>query len=126
MIVARPIRIGILIFFAAFLFFALQVPDALMHVDPAVYNEQIEKLELTKRTAHFLYYAIGIGINSLSPFSTDRPINYLSSLCAALTLLRLGERSSHQCGHSLSWSFLGFTAHHTLFAWLSSWLFSER
>jgi len=53
--------------------------------DSAVYNEQIENLNLGGRTGHIGYFILGILATKISPWSTDFTMNLFASLCAAIT-----------------------------------------
>jgi len=64
---------------------AVPVSDVLWTGDSAVYNEQIESLNLRGRTGHIGYYILGILGTRLSPLSTDHTMNLLVSLFAGIT-----------------------------------------
>jgi len=78
-----PLILGLLnlVFFLPF------ISDALVNGDSAVYNEQIDTLNLSIRTVHWGYYVIGIAFSRLSPFITDLDMNLMSALFGSLGIV---------------------------------------
>ena len=80
-------RIAVCLFFLAL--FAAHLPllrPVLQNGDSAVYNQQIDDRDLTNRTTHVGYIALGIVFNRLLPFSTDLNMNVMVLLVGVLGL----------------------------------------
>jgi len=71
-------RVAVCLLFIAL--FAAHLPllrPVLQNGDSAVYNQQIDDLDLTNRTTHVGYIALGIVFNRLLPFGTDLNMNLM-------------------------------------------------
>lgn len=83
----RCIPITFILGSLSLVFFLPFISDALVNGDIAVYNEQIDTLNLSIRTVHWGYYVIGIIFSRLLPFSTDLDMNLMSAIFGALGIV---------------------------------------
>jgi len=80
-------RIAVFLLFIAL--FAAHLPlvrPLLQNGDAAVYNQQIDDRDLSHRTTHVGYIALGIVFNRLLPFSTDLNMNLMLLIIGVLGL----------------------------------------
>lgn len=92
----RAARIAVLMLFLAL--FAAHLPllrPLLQNGDSAVYNQQIDDRDLSHRSTHLGYFALGVVFNALLPFGTDLNMNVMVlvvgflGLCAVYSTARL-------------------------------------
>ena len=67
----------VLCFVALFLAYANLLQPVLQNGDSAVYNQQIDDRNLSERTSHIGYFALGIVFNALLPFGTELNMNIM-------------------------------------------------
>ena len=102
----RASRLGVLLFFIGlFVLHASMLRPLLQNGDSAVYNQQIETRDLSHRTTHVGYFALGVAFNELLPFGTDLNMNVM-----VLTVGLLGLAAVYSTTKLLSesrWAALG-------------------
>jgi hypothetical protein len=86
-------------FLVLFVLLATLLRPVLQNGDSAVYNQQIESRDLSHRTTHVGYMALGVAFDAILPFSTDMNMNVM-----VLTLGMLGLYAVYSAAHVLSGS----------------------
>jgi len=82
----RAILTSAAFFLIGFILFANLTPDALANGDAAVYAQQIENLDLSKRSVHIGYFLAGIAFTSLVPGPDDYVLNLMNGFFGAGTM----------------------------------------
>jgi hypothetical protein len=73
-----PVRSGaVLLFLVLFVAHLSLLRPLLQNGDSAVYNQQIDELDLNHRSTHVGYFTLGIVFNKLLPFGTDLNMNLM-------------------------------------------------
>lgn len=82
-----PVRSGaVLLFLVLFVAHLSLLRPLLQNGDSAVYNQQIDDLDLSHRSTHVGYFALGIVFNHLLPFGTDSNMNLMALIVGFLGL----------------------------------------
>jgi len=83
-----PVRSGaVLLFLALFVAHLCLLSPLLQNGDSAVYNQQVDEFDLSHRTTHVGYFALGIVFNALLPFGTDWNMNLMVLVVGFLGLV---------------------------------------
>ena len=82
----RNLFVGTSIFILVFTVFANLTTDALINGDAAVYAQQINAYDFSRRTIHIGYYLIGAIFSTLFPFWGDYTLNLMNCFFGALTV----------------------------------------
>ncbi|HKO47124.1 MAG TPA: glycosyltransferase family 87 protein [Polyangiaceae bacterium] len=86
----RAARVGIFLFFLAlFAAHGSLLQPLLQNGDSAVYNQQIDDHDLSHRSTHVGYFALGMLFNALLPFGTDLNMNVMLLVVGFLGLVAL-------------------------------------
>ena len=86
----RAASVGVFLFFVLlFVVHASLLRPLLQNGDSAVYNQQIDDHDLSHRSTHVGYFALGMLFNELLPFSTDLNMNVMLLVVGFLGLAAL-------------------------------------